>query len=154
MHGWKEGLIPPGIVWELAPGECGYAVLVKMEGSVKVGAWRCWRTPSPPPRRQGQGQQVRGLARSAESGMVCFAVHRAWSELHVPAESAESCSVGRGTPVMSPSPLSPTTQNLQAQQRTTVLPGGTMVTPWGPCPSLLVQLSWIPAPVPALSWGL
>lgn len=117
---------------------CGCAVLVKMEGSAEVGAWRCWRTPSPPPRgqgrgQQGQGQQVRGLVRSAESGTVCCAVHRAWSELRVPAESAGSCSVGRGTPVMSPCPLPPATPNLQAQQRTTVLPGGAMVTLWKPC---------------------
>lgn len=132
-QGWKEGLIPPAIAWELAPGVCGYAVLVKMESSVKVGAWRCWRTPSPLLRGQGQGQQVRGLARSAESGTVCAAVHRAWRELHVPAESAESCSVGRGTPVMSLSPLPPATPNLQVLQRAQVLPRGTMVTLCEPC---------------------
>lgn len=155
MQGWQGGLIPPGAVWELAPGVCGYAVLGKMEGSVKVGAWRCWRTPSPPPRGQGQGQQVRGLVRSAESGMVCFAVHRAWSQLHVPAESAESCSVGRGTPVMSPhSPPScnpksaGTAENHCAPWRDH---GDTLGTLF---PSLSVQLSRILAPEPALSWGL
>lgn len=97
-HGWKEGLIPPAIPLELVSGVCGYAVLVKMEGFVKVGAWRCWRTPSPLLRRQGQGQQVRGLARSAESGTVCAAVHRAWRELRVPAKSAESCKRGQWDP--------------------------------------------------------